>query len=60
MIRLCPVLGHIEGAALVDLDGRVIAVVPRGTSAIDWARRLADLIDTHGLTDVPDTPAELA
>jgi hypothetical protein len=60
MIRICPVVGQIAGAALVDVDGRVIAVVPRGSGAIDWARRLADLIDTHGLTDVPDTPAELA
>jgi hypothetical protein len=60
MIRIFPVFGQIAGAALVDIDGRVIAVVPRGTGQIDWACRLAELIDTHGLTDVPDSPAELA
>lgn len=60
MIQICPVFGQVAGAALVDIDGRVIAIVPRGVGQADWARRLADLIDRHGITDVADTPAGLA
>lgn len=62
MIQIFPVFSHgpVAGFALVDIDGRVIAIVPRGVGQADWARRLADLIDRHGITDVADTPAGLA
>lgn len=56
---------HVHGpnlvagcAELIVTDGRPVALC-FGQNAEPVAQRLAELLDRHGLADIPDTPAEL-
>lgn len=52
-----PVVLVFSGRA-VFMDGEVVALVPTYSPAT--ADRIAELLQRHGITDIPDTPASIA
>lgn len=47
---------YIHGRCIV-LDHQIIAMIPAGATHL--ADRIVELLARHGITDIPDTPAEL-